>query len=351
MGLFNDRQKNNQGQTIVPVWFMRQAGRYHSHYQGIKKKSDFMTMCKDPQLATEVTMGPIDDFKFDAAILFSDLLFPLEQLGMGLSYESGPPTLAFRLETIADIKKLKSLKPSTEFYGFQKIACTSIREKLNKEKTLLGFVGAPFTLYTYAVEGSHKGELTSSKKGFFDGRFNAFMEILLPDLLAEMLVQAEGGADAVCLFDTAAGELMLSDYQEYVLPKILHLTREFKKQYPNKQIVYYSKLTHTDYLEALSEMDETNSIDVLGVDWRMNLGDILLKLGHKYFIQGNIDPSYLHLPWNELEKKLSSFYKNLKNKNVPMNKWIFGLGHGVLQQTPEENVKKAVEYVHANFTY
>jgi uroporphyrinogen decarboxylase len=350
MGLFNDRHMNN-GKTIVPVWFMRQAGRYHSHYQNIKKNSDFMTMCKDPKLATEVTMGPIEDFKFDAAILFSDLLFPLEQMGMGLSYESGPPTLAFQLQTVADIKKLKLQKPSKEYYGFQKTACTGIRERLPKDKTLLGFVGAPFTLYTYAVEGAHKGELTSSKKGFFDGRFSAFMEILLPDLLAEMVVQAEGGADAVCLFDTAAGELMLSDYQEFVLPQILKVTRDFKKQFPNKQVVYYSKLTQMDYLEAIAKMDETNSIDVLGVDWRMNMAEVLLKFGHKYFIQGNIDPSYLHLPWNELEKKLAAFYANLKNKNVPMNKWIFGLGHGVLQHTPEENVRKAVEYVHAQFTY
>jgi uroporphyrinogen decarboxylase len=180
MGLFNDRVSIN-GKTQVPVWFMRQAGRYHSHYQNIKKNSDFMTMCKNPKLAHEITMGPIQDFNFDAAILFSDLLFPLEQLGMGLSYESGPPTLAFQLATINDLKKLKLSRPSLDFYQFQKEACTYIREDLNANKTLLGFVGAPFTLYTYAVEGAHKGELTSSKKGFFDGRFNAFMEILLPD--------------------------------------------------------------------------------------------------------------------------------------------------------------------------
>jgi len=105
MGLFNDRQKLNN-KTQVPVWFMRQAGRYHSHYQSIKKDSDFMTMCKNPKLACEVTMGPIRDFNFDAAILFSDLLFPLEQLGMGLSYVSGPPTLKFKIENYSDLKNV-----------------------------------------------------------------------------------------------------------------------------------------------------------------------------------------------------------------------------------------------------
>ena len=314
---------------------MRQAGRYHSHYQNIKKDSHFMTMCKDSTLATEITMGPIEDFKFDAAILFSDLLFPLD----------------FRLESLSDIKKLKIKDESKVFYDFQKEALIKLRVRLPKNKSLLGFVGAPFTLYTYAVEGSHKGELTSSKNGFFDGRYNTFMELLLPNLLSEMLIQAEGGADAVCLFDTAAGEVMIEDFMEFIVPRLLEIVKQFKHYYPQKKIIYYSKLTHLHYLEGLSLMDTNRDIDVLGVDWRMNLAEVLLKLGDKYYIQGNLDPSYLHLPWNELEKKLASFYNNLKKQNVPMNKWIMGLGHGVLQHTPEVNVRKTIEYIHANFTY
>lgn len=350
MGLFNDRKNVNE-KTAVPVWFMRQAGRYHSHYQNIKKDSDFMTMCKDPNLACEVTMGPIQDFNFDAAILFSDLLFPLEQLNMGLSYKSGPPTLEYRVDSQESLKKLKYQKNSKEFYQFQKEACTLLKKRLPTEKTLIGFVGAPFTLYTYAVEGSHAGNLSSSKIGFYDGRFNAFMELLLPDVLEEMKQQAEGGAEAIALFDTAAGELMVSDYKEFVIPKILYLTTEFKKAFPNKKIIYYSKLTHTHYLEALSDSDKNSSIDVLGIDWRMNLAETLNKFGHKYFIQGNIDPSYLHMPWEILEKKLHSLYNEVKSKNAPMNKWIMGLGHGVLQHTPESNVKNAVKLIQENFLY
>jgi len=350
MGLFNDR-KNVNGKTAVPVWFMRQAGRYHSHYQNIKKDSDFMSMCKIPQLACDVTMGPIQDFNFDAAILFSDLLFPLEQLSMGLSYKSGPPTLEYRVENNEALKKLKYQNNSKDFYSFQKTACQLIRKNLPVEKTLIGFVGAPFTLYTYAVEGSHSGNLSSSKIGFYDGRFNAFMELLLPDVLEEMKQQAEGGAEAIALFDTAAGELMVSDYQEFIIPRILYLTNEFKKTYPDKKIIYYSKLTHTHYLEALSTADSKNSIDVLGIDWRMNLADTLNKFGNKYFIQGNIDPSYLHMPWPVLEKKLMALYEEVKNKNAPMNKWIMGLGHGVLQHTPESNVKNAVALIQDKFLY
>jgi uroporphyrinogen decarboxylase len=180
MGLFNDRTIFKNGKTAVPVWFMRQAGRYHDHYQNIKKNSDFMTMCKNPELATEITMGPISEFGFDAAILFSDLLFPLEQMGMGLSYESGPPQLSFKLETPEHLRKLHLINSAEEFFGFQKRALELLKNRLPNNKTLLGFVGGPFTLYTYAVEGSHSGNLISSKKGLYDGRFHGFMEILMP---------------------------------------------------------------------------------------------------------------------------------------------------------------------------
>ncbi len=350
MGLFNDRTKVNN-KTAVPVWFMRQAGRYHAHYQNIKKDSDFMQMCKNPSLACEITMGPINEFKFDAAILFSDLLFPLEQLGMGLSYHSGPPTLEFKLETLADLKKIKYQKDSGQFYDFQKKACTLLKESLPINKTLIGFVGAPFTLYTYACEGSHAGNLTNSKTGFYDGRFSAFLEKLLPDLLIEMKVQALGGADAIALFDTAAGELTLSEYREFVIPEILKLCEKFKLEFPNKKIIYYSKLTHTHYLDEIYKLDEKNVIDVLGIDWRMNLSECILKYHKKYYIQGNLDPSFLHYPYPILEKKMTELYRSVLDSGAPMDRWIMGLGHGVLQKTPEENVLNAVKFIQNNFLY
>jgi uroporphyrinogen decarboxylase len=347
MGLFKDRLKNQEGKTQVPVWFMRQAGRYHSHYQNIKKDSDFMTMCKTPKLADEITMGPIDCFDFDAAILFSDLLFPLEQLDLGLSYKSGPPTLEVKLSSLEDIKGLKKQAPAREFYNFQKEACKLLRNNLPKEKTLLGFVGGPFTLYSYACEGSHQGNLTDSKKGLYDGRFHAFMELLLPELIENMIVQAEGGADALCLFDTAVGELSFKDFKKYALPVLRTVTKEFKKIYPDKNIIYYSKLTHMHYLKEIQD----ENIDVLGIDWRMDLKEALTTLGKDYYIQGNFDPSYLHLPWPQVEENLQEFFANINHPEVPLDKWICGLGHGVLQHTPEENVKNAISYIHKNFIY
>jgi uroporphyrinogen decarboxylase len=335
MDIFENRS------SMLPVWFMRQAGRYHSHYQGIKKNSDFMTMCKNPELACEVTLGPIQDFGFNAAILFSDLLFPLEQLGMGLSYHSGPPTLEWHLETTDDIKKLKVIKPAEEFYKFQGDACKLLRERLPNDVTLLGFVGAPFTLYTYAVEGSHAGNLVSAKKGLFDGRFESFCDILLPELLKEMLVQANNGAQAVALFDTAAGELCVADYKEFIVPKITELLKEFKARSPKTKIIYYSKHTQAGFIKTL---DLTN-IDVIGVDWRCDLVEIQKLLPADKFIQGNLDPAWLHLPWEILEKKAAAYYQDLRDRGLDFKRWVAGLGHGVLIQTPESNVRNLVKLV------
>ncbi len=344
--IFSQRKSINN-KTRVPVWFMRQAGRYHQHYQNIKKNSDFMSMCKSPELACQVTLGPIEDFHFDAAILFSDLLFPLENLGLGLSYHSGPPTLERYIDSQESIEQLKMLKPSTEFYSFQKEACSLLKQSLPKDVTLLGFVGAPFTLYTYAAEGAHKGNLVSSKKGLYDGRFDAFMQKLLPDVISEMLIQAEGGAQAICLFDTAAGELSSFDYQRYITPYILKMVDAFKNSYPEKKIIYYSKFTHPHYLEPLFE----SRIDVFGVDWRHDIAHTQKLLPRDKYIQGNIDPIWLHLPWENLKANLEEYKEHLIKNNFDFSRHIFGLGHGVTIETPEENVRKTVQWVHENLTY
>jgi uroporphyrinogen decarboxylase len=335
----------DKGKTRVPVWFMRQAGRYHDHYQNMKKSNDFMTLCKEPKLACEVTMGPINEFDFDAAILFSDLLFPLEQLGMDLVYNPGPK-LGYQIETLKDLEKLTK-NPDQGFFNFQADACKLLKIALPQTKTLLGFVGAPFTLYGYAVEGSHAGAMLSSKKGLYDGRFEAYCELLLPNVLNEMKIQAEGGADAICIFDTAVGELTVKDYTGIVLPKIKYLTSEFKKSYPGKKIIYYSRNTHVEHLREIQD----DNIDVLGVDWRHNLGNVLNEFSKDYYIQGNFDPCWLHLEWDQLKENLDFFFQGLVDSNVDFSKWICGLGHGVLQHTPQDNVKKTISYIHKNFVY
>ena len=339
MGLFEERKNN------IPVWFMRQAGRYHSHYRKIREKNDFMSLCKTPRLACEITMGPMEEFGFDGAIMFSDLLFPLEQLGFGLSYAKGPPTLQMSLKDSSVLKKIKPQTPSEIFYNFQRETLKLIGQRLSSSQTLLGFIGAPFTLYTYAMEGAHKGNLIESKRGLYDGRFDGFMEKLLPSLEENLAVQADSPADALCLFDTAAGELSLYDYKRFVLPVIRQLTKTFKRDHPAKKLIYYSKQTSLNHLLAI----EDESIDVLGIDWRLDLPEVLSRLGDDYYIQGNLDPSHLFLAWPCLEEILGNLWRSLER--APLNRWIFGLGHGVLPKTPEENVKKTVEFIKKNLSF
>lgn len=344
--IFENRKKSDDGKTHVPVWFMRQAGRYHNHYQNIKKNSDFMTMCTNPKLACEVTHGPIDDFKFDAAILFSDLLFPLQQMGLGLEYAPGPK-LGKKLETLADFDGLQEVAPASEFYAFQGEACKLLRDSLANDVTLLGFVGAPFTLFSYAVEGSHAGALVKSKTGLYDGRFDRFVDILFDNLIEEMRIQAVGGAQAIALFDTAIGELTLKDFTEIVLPVIKKITKTFKAEFPDKKIIYYSKHTQLSFLRSI----EDDNIDVLGVDWKHHIPSLLKEFGNDYYIQGNIDPCWLHLPWEKLQANSKEYFNEMKDSGAPLNKWICGLGHGVLQHTPEENVRNLVSMIHEELRY
>lgn len=346
MGLFENR-KMNGGKTQVPVWYMRQAGRYHSHYQNLKKKHSFMELCKDPQLACDVTMGPIEDFNFDAAIMFSDLLFPLEHLGMGLNYKQGPPRLGYHLQSLDDLKNIDQISNAHDFYQFQGEAAKKLKETLPKEKDLLGFVGAPFTLYTYAVEGSHAGNLVSAKKGLIDGRWKGFLERLLPSLKAEILVQAQAGIDGICFFDTAVGELCLEDFEKYIIPVLKELSSFTKEKFPKIKIIYYSKHTNLEYLERL----EDDNIDVLGIDWRVNIVSALKKFSKDYYIQGNIDPGWLHLPNGELMRNLQAYKGKVLNGGVDLSKWIAGLGHGVLIETPEQNVRDSVRFFQENFLY
>lgn len=328
----------------VPVWFMRQAGRYHSHYQAMKKKSDFMSMCKNPEEACEVTLGPIQDFKFNAAILFSDLLFPLEHLGMDLVYNPGPK-LGWQLEKTDDLKCFHRKSTAADFFKFQGDATKLLKERLPQDVSLLGFVGAPFTLYAYAVEGSHAGNLVSTKRGFYDGRYEGFVKLLFPELLEEMFTQARNGADAIALFDTAAGELCSADFKEFIVPHLSHVMKTFKEKFSQTKIIYYSKHTQWNHLQHL----DFSCIDVIGVDWRCDLVEIQSKLPKHLYIQGNIDPTWLHLDGEIMAKKIRAFYQDLKTRGLDMSRWICGLGHGVLIETPEENVRNAVKIIQNEF--
>jgi uroporphyrinogen decarboxylase len=317
-----------------PVWFMRQAGRYHSHYQMLKRYADFIKLCKDPQWAAETAMGPIHDFNFDAAILFSDLLFPLEAMGMGLKYDPGPK-LDFHLRTPADLQRLVGGADKASFMQFQADAMRLTRQRLRADKALLGFVGGPFTLYVYAAAGSHENA-HEALGGFDDGRYEGFNERLLDLLAHNMLLQSQGWADCIAVLDTAAGEIDVDTFGRKVVPVLADLLKRFRALDPVTPILYYSRGTgpaHWDKLEGLP-------IAGLGIDWNHDIAEVLDRYADRWAIQGNIDPEWLRdLPGDELERRLREIFA--KVKALPAEKrrgWICGLGHGVLQKTPEENV-------------
>ena len=323
---------------------MRQAGRYHSHYQNLKRTHTFMDLCKNPDLATEVTFGPIDDFNFDAAILFSDLLFPLEVLGMGLKYVPGPK-LDWHLTDKSMLSKLNPQKKSaTELVaeiGYQGTALSQIRKKLAREKALLGFVGGPLTLFYYAVAGSHHGELQDPKNGLKDGRYEGFFEILAPLLIENMCLQARSGADTIAVMDTCAGEVEPALYREVVVPTLREVMIQFRRRHPETPVLYYSKGTGPWHWQHLHSVP----FEGLGIDWNHSISEVLNTWGSTWAIQGNFDPNLMLLNEEACRREIEKFFEPvLKLPRNKLNGWICGLGHGVLQWTPEANVRNFLSY-------
>ncbi|KYG68539.1 uroporphyrinogen decarboxylase [Bdellovibrio bacteriovorus] len=327
-------------QAVPPIWFMRQAGRYHQHYQGLRAKHSFMELCKQPELAAQVALGPVAEFDFDVSILFSDILFPLEALGMGLDYTDHGPQLGFKLnpQTMA---KLGPVDEAIEFMKFQKAAVKATREVLPSNKSLIGFVGGPWTLFVYAVEGSHAGSLIQSKT--LINMFPQFLEKMYPLLKENIRLQFEGGAEIVMIFDTAAGEVSPLFFQEWIQPVLTRLSQD----YPGK-IGYYSKGTQPVFFnKAFTDLPWAGQ----GFDHRCYLPDSF-KIQNKGFVQGNFDQSLLFMDDADFKKALSHFLAPMKAMSpVERAGWVCGLGHGVLPKTPEKNVKLFVDTVRKELSH
>jgi len=329
---------NRVPQKIPPVWMMRQAGRYHSHYQNLRASHSFMELCKVPELASEVALGPIEDFDFDVSIMFSDLLFPLEGLGMGLQYTEKGPRLDWYLET----NKLTQLKPideALENLKFQKDVLKLTREKLPADKSLIGFVGGPWTLYVYAVEGSHAGSLIKSKTQ--PDLFKNFCELLVPLLIKNIELQLGGGAEVVMIFDTAAGEVSPQFYETWIVPQLQKISSHFPKQ-----VAYYSKgTTPAHYSGGL----RNSAWAGFGYDHRFELTEVL-KNTRTGFVQGNFDQALLFTPVARFESVLKKYLEKFSELSAEQRAgWVCGLGHGVLPSTPEENVKSFVRIIREVF--
>jgi uroporphyrinogen decarboxylase len=321
-----------RAQTTPPVWLMRQAGRYHRHYQALRAQYSFMDLCKQPELAAEVALGPVLDFGFDAAILFSDLLFPLEALGMGLEYTDHGPQLGWNL-TPDSISRLRSVDDARPQLLFQGEAMRATRERLPDDRSLIGFVGGLWTLFVYAVEGTHKGSLGDSKKLL--RLFPKFCETVCPLLEWNIQLQLDNGAEVVMIFDTAAGELSPNLFISEVLPQLEKLTAT-----AGAQIGYYSKGTQPAHLNQ--PLFTGGALAGIGVDHRWEINEAFARFP-KGFLQGNFDQALLLAEPDELGRQLRSFLQPMVEKRP--RGWICGLGHGVLPTTPEDNVKLFVDTV------
>lgn len=324
-------------QKVPPIWMMRQAGRYHSPYQEKRKENSFVELCKKPKLAAQVALDPIKDFDFDVSILFSDLLFPLEALGMGLTYDPAPQ-LGWYLSDQNDFSKWRSLDQAIEELAFQKEALIETRKVLPENKSLIGFVGSPWTLFVYAVAGTHKGNLIDVKTKM--NLFPTFCEIMGALLERNIELQLQGGAEVVMIFDTAAGELDPFTFKTYLEPYLLGLSQKF-----SGKLGYYSKHTGPDHL---NELWKKSHFAGFGYDHRWDLRDCFLKANG--FVQGNFDQSLLFLDEKTFEKTLRGYLLNFQSLTEEQRAgWVCGLGHGVLPQTPVQNVKRFVEIVREVF--
>lgn len=327
-------------QAVPPIWFMRQAGRYHRHYQALRAKHTFMELCKNAELAAEVAMGPIEDFDFDVAILFSDLLFPLEAMGMGLSYDPAP-TLSWHL-TPETVTRLRPWQEALPGLAFQRDAMVRTRARLPRGKSLIGFVGGPWTLFAYAVEGAHKGGLAPSKRHL--PLFGPFCQRLLPLLERNVELQLEGGAEVVMLFDTAAGELSPGVYLEAIPEKLERLARAF----PGRLGYYAKGITEAHLQHRLFRAG--SPLVGLGLDHRWDLPARLAEAPFG-FLQGNFDQSLLFMETAGFEREARRYFDGFHALSLEARAgWVCGLGHGVLPGTPEAHVRRFVQMAREAFS-
>ena len=322
---------NRIPQSTPPIWFMRQAGRYHSHYQQLKLKYTFEELCKNAELAAEVACGPVEEFDFDIAILFSDILFVLEGLGLELVFDPGP-IFKEELNSI-NYKQFNDIDRAIDHMTFQRDAIKFTRQKLAKDKSLIGFVGGLWTILRFAT-----GQNKIKKK--FQNFYIDFMETTLLEVIKKNIrLQLDAGAEIVMMFDSGISNLDNNFFKD----KYHLLLKNISNSFPNK-VGYYARGKTFNEISFLSDLPFAG----LGVDNGVNMQHIFLnsKFG---FIQGNFDEKNLLLDTKELENELHIFSESMKNMDN-LDGWVCGLGHGINKATPEKNVHIFIETIRKKFS-
>ncbi|WP_456390529.1 uroporphyrinogen decarboxylase [Hydrogenimonas sp.] len=326
----------NKPTPYTPVWMMRQAGRYLPEYMAVRQKAgDFLTLCKNPEMAAEVTLQPVDIVGVDAAILFSDILvIPLE-MGMHLTFEKGEgPVFSDPIRTMEDIKRLDPDAHERLTYVYDTIRI--VRKRLSKDKALIGFTGAPWTLITYMIEGRGTKTYNIVKKLVYTQPelVHALLREVTEVVKLYLEKQIESGVDAVQIFDSWAAALEKTKYFEFSWNYMKEIAAYIKGKYPHIPIIMFPKGIPA-YLD-----DIDGDFDVFGVDWSTPMALAKEKLGDRYVLQGNMEPCRLYSK-EETKECVESLYALMRNRGH-----IFNLGHGILPDVPVENAKYFVDLVH-----
>ena len=321
---------------FTPVWLMRQAGRYMPEYRALRARYGFLELCKTPAAAAEVTLQPIERLGVDAAILFADILLVLEPLGVGLEFTKGDgPRIQRPVRRVEDVRRMPSVDIA-EAVGYVFETVRIVRKALDERVPLIGFAGAPFTLASYLIEGGPSREFLATKRFMREER-TAWDALLtrLADITAEYLNgQIAAGVQAVQLFDSWVGALSPSDYREHVLP---YSQRAIRGLVPGVPVIHFGTGTAT----LLPSMKEAGG-DVIGLDWRVEIGPTWEGLGHDVAVQGNLDPAILLSSTGEIRRAVVQILDAVDGR--PGH--VFNLGHGVHKETPVDHVIALVDIVH-----
>jgi uroporphyrinogen decarboxylase len=315
---------------------MRQAGRYLPEYRALRQKVDFLTATKTPDLAAEITLQPMRRFPLDAAILFADIMTPLEGMGVGMDFDPGP-IIETPVRSPADAERLRALDPE-EGTGFVLEAIRLVRAELDQDRALIVFAGAPFTLFCYLVEGGGSKDFMEARS-FLRSEPEASVRLL--DLLGEsmaryLIAQARAGADALMLFDSWVGLLAPDSYRRFALP-VLKRTVETVRAAVDRPIIYFANGGAT-LLEAAGEV----GADVLGIDWTLPLSEAVRRIGPNAVVQGNLDPAALFAPRDELGVAIDAVIEEGSSAAAH----VFNLGHGIHRTTDPDRVAFLVDRVH-----
>ncbi|MFN0061381.1 MAG: uroporphyrinogen decarboxylase [Myxococcaceae bacterium] len=329
------RAARRQPVEQTPVWIMRQAGRYLPEYRAIREKVAFLDLCKTPDLAAEVTVQPVKRLGVDAAIIFSDILIPVEAMGMALELGDKGPHLPSPLRTAQDINALHVPDP-VETMGFLAEAIRRTRKALDGQVPIIGFCGAPFTLAAYMVEGGGSKNFMQVKRLLFEqpALAHRLFEKLTETLIPYLKMQVEAGAQMVQIFDSWGGELGPVDFEQFSLPYLQRMVSALKAT--GVPVIVFG----TSMSTLFPQLKRTGA-DVIGVDWRIHIDEARARLGHDVAVQGNLDPLALFLPEAQLRARVEDILKRAGPTGH-----IFNLGHGILPPTDPNAAEALVKMVH-----